>query len=980
MVLVAGSVQAGSSPRGELSLETLDWRVWLDEKAEWQKDKLFAPGEVPPLAAIPVNPPTGGWDVLGDATGKACSIPASVEEYFSGGTNTWTYHGVSWFWCDVKVPSAWKSKIVRLEVEKARLRAEIYVNGRLAGYDLVAETPFNVNVSAFLKYGERNRIAFRLTNPGGQRGWEDMPGINWGQFVLPAGHDFTGLGRVNLVDTEAVYIEDIFVKNLPPANGRNIEVQAAIMNSNTTAAKQTVSVSIRGTGAAAKRDVILQPGVNKVIFPFTVPKAKLWDPDHPELYECLISIDGDKSSARFGFRTFEVKPGTSGGHNFYLNGQRIRYKSAIDWGYYSLTGFYATPCMARKSVAAAKALGHNGINFHRRIGEPLVLQYADELGLCLYEEPGAFHNIPDGSFAARVMEEKCRRMVLRDRNHPSLVIINLSNEDNHWDSLRERVLRGISLMDGSRLVINTSGAEFTNKAEDRGSIYHIRPYETELRRDFLDYHNACNMGARFNEGAVFAGQHRYNCQDRPYYPGEVISTTGPGNWYLCAEMRRELKPDRPGYDLNIQTGNHDKLAAAFRDWNMDKAGGGTVRGPADISTVAGSGMLYMMGRHAQSVMANNSAEGYAINGWSSGPQSTGTGSDWDSAMCDEGRNLKGCPEYYRWWVRQAQIAMFRKNGKYFKPGDKALFEVNLINEGKISKGDCILQLRVTDGAGNATALREERKISVEGGDCFAQPLKPLNVTMDSSWRGGYITVHATLLRDGKPVADGAEQILLSNRPSFQPAFAAAPRRGAVCNWPAAKQALVEAGVAPLDFDSSVKIHIRFIAAGAVPDDTTVLAMLDRVKRDGTLLLVKFDKAWAAVLLQKGILSKPVMEWGGHQSEGWDGNGWGYLEHFIGDQAVPGKTVIGTTGWEVPDHPTGFYPFASDKPMQVYGLYMARPMKFCRTVKDPDAERRTLLVLAGAIRYGKGSILLHPGYPVDASNPFNDMLFFNMLLK
>jgi len=337
-MVITGTVFAGSSQRAELALENLGWRVWLDEKAEWQKDTLYAPGEVPALATLPVNLPTGGWDVLAGTTGKACAIPASVEEYFSGGTNTWSYHGVSWFWCDVKIPSDWNGKAVRLEVEKARMRAEIYVNGKLAGYDLVAETPFEANLSAFLKYGEKNRIAVRLTNPGGQRGWEDMPCIKWGQFLLPPSHDFTGLGKVNLVATAAVYIENIFIKNLLPAKAGNIEVQATIQNSTPAATTNTVSVAIKGTGAVAKREVELQPGLNRVVFPFSVPDAKLWDPDHPELYECSVSLKSDKRSTKFGFRVFEVKPGTSGGHNFYLNGQRIRYKSAIDWGYYALTG------------------------------------------------------------------------------------------------------------------------------------------------------------------------------------------------------------------------------------------------------------------------------------------------------------------------------------------------------------------------------------------------------------------------------------------------------------------------------------------------------------------------------------------------------------------------------------------------------------------------------------------------------------------
>jgi hypothetical protein len=175
LVTVAASPAASSAdpvkPRQEVSVDGSGWRVWLDEEAEWQNDKLYAPGEVPALDKLPVNPPTGGWEVLVDKTGKACAIPASVEEYFSGGSNIWTYHGVSWFWRDVEIPAAWKGKVVRLQVEKARMRAEIYINGKLAGYDLVAETPFDVDLSAFLRYGERNRIAFRLTNPGGQRGW-----------------------------------------------------------------------------------------------------------------------------------------------------------------------------------------------------------------------------------------------------------------------------------------------------------------------------------------------------------------------------------------------------------------------------------------------------------------------------------------------------------------------------------------------------------------------------------------------------------------------------------------------------------------------------------------------------------------------------------------------------------------------------------------------------------------------------------------
>ena len=76
-----------------------------------------------------------------------CHIPATIEELFSGGLNRWTYHGVSWFWKDIEVPADWEGKIVHINFADTRMRAEVYVNSDLAGYDLVAETPWKADIS-----------------------------------------------------------------------------------------------------------------------------------------------------------------------------------------------------------------------------------------------------------------------------------------------------------------------------------------------------------------------------------------------------------------------------------------------------------------------------------------------------------------------------------------------------------------------------------------------------------------------------------------------------------------------------------------------------------------------------------------------------------------------------------------------------------------------------------------------------------------
>ena len=156
------------------------WRLWTDANATWKEDALFLPDEVN-LAKLPVNPPTGGWQVLNDRQGIPVTLPSTVEQHFWGASGlrpyregeyyyagsdpavlNGNYEGVSWWWREIAVPSGFRGKTVLLGVRGARQRAEVYLNGRLVGYDLVAETSFTCDVSAALRPGERNLLAIRI--------------------------------------------------------------------------------------------------------------------------------------------------------------------------------------------------------------------------------------------------------------------------------------------------------------------------------------------------------------------------------------------------------------------------------------------------------------------------------------------------------------------------------------------------------------------------------------------------------------------------------------------------------------------------------------------------------------------------------------------------------------------------------------------------------------------------------------------------
>ena len=77
-----------------------------------------------------------------------------------------------------------------------------------------------------------------------------------------------------------------------------------------------------------------------------------------------------------------------GDKQFFLNGKRIVLRTAISWSFWPDNGITPSDELARRQVESAKKLGLNMLNFHRTIGHSNVLDYADELGLLYFEEPG----------------------------------------------------------------------------------------------------------------------------------------------------------------------------------------------------------------------------------------------------------------------------------------------------------------------------------------------------------------------------------------------------------------------------------------------------------------------------------------------------------------------------------------------------------------------------------------------------------------
>ena len=182
--------------------------------------------------------------------------------------------------------------------------------------------------------GEENEIAFRITDPNGNFNWKDSQRYTWGDYLTNPSHGFGGItGSVSLVASDKVYIEDVFVKNR--RNPKEIDIAVDIQNgTGAEVSDRSLSVEIRehATGKPVYRKTLdkktLISGLNQAVHRVTLPSAKLWSVDEPNLYDLYVRLGDDAYKQRFGFRWFEVRD-VKGDKQFYLNGKRIVLRTSI---------------------------------------------------------------------------------------------------------------------------------------------------------------------------------------------------------------------------------------------------------------------------------------------------------------------------------------------------------------------------------------------------------------------------------------------------------------------------------------------------------------------------------------------------------------------------------------------------------------------------------------------------------------------------
>ena len=408
LVLGCGIARAGETANAgpaDLSLDGDDWLLATDPANIGREEKWFE-------SSRPEARPT--------------KLPWIIQGAFPG------YHGVAWYWKAFSAPEL-ESPEARalLRFWSVSYKADVWLNGSHVGGNEGTEVPFVLDVTGTLRPGASNLLAVRVVHPA--RAGDGTDGILLGQ--VPGGVPFNHggiLDSVELLIRPGVFLKDVYVHS-DPATGR-MEIEATLHNSRTRAVTAAVVFSVDPTGVKTELNPNLEPGDTVVRGQLQIEKPRLWNLDDPFLYHLKTRVQAQDSAAdeqtvRTGFRDFRVENG-----HFRLNGKRIFLRMAHT-GQQDPFGMRVpfNPDWPITDLRLMKAMGFNAIRFFQAMGLRRQLDFADEFGFLVMEEPrgGWLMDYSPGLYEER-RDRQMRAMVRRDRNHPCIVAWGLLNE-SPWD-------------------------------------------------------------------------------------------------------------------------------------------------------------------------------------------------------------------------------------------------------------------------------------------------------------------------------------------------------------------------------------------------------------------------------------------------------------------------------------------------------------------------------------------------------------------
>lgn len=399
---------------------------------DFSKDWKFKLGDVPEAKA----------ESFDDAEWRTLNVPHdwSVEHSFTtnetGGCTAFLPGGIGWYRKTFTVPDESKGRIVRIDFDGIYNNSEVWINGHYLGKRPFGYIPFSYDLSEHLNYGGANNIAVRVDRSA-------YMDCRW--------YPGSGIYRdVKLVTHDPVHLEQygLFVTT----KGSNVNVEVTLKNETKADVPVLVKVDLQDADGKSvgfqTLEMFLKPGVpTSGNLAFSVESPNLWDTENPYLYRAEVEVVNrdnlvDSDSTTFGIRDIHYDPAKG----FFLNGKHTLIKGVCLHHDGGAVGAAVPDAVWERRLRYLKESGCNGIRTAHNPPSAAFLDLCDRMGFLVQDEAfDEWYNPKDKKYNfnqkvadARTLgyseaygewaERDVKAMVLRDRNHPSIVQWSIGNE------------------------------------------------------------------------------------------------------------------------------------------------------------------------------------------------------------------------------------------------------------------------------------------------------------------------------------------------------------------------------------------------------------------------------------------------------------------------------------------------------------------------------------------------------------------------
>jgi len=363
------------------------------------------------------------WSIE-DLPGTHSPFRPDAISQVSGGFTT---GGTGWYRKTFVVPAEQKGKRIHIQFDGVYMNADVWMNGHHLGSHPYGYTGFWFDITDHLKLGGKNVLAVQVKNEGVNSRWYSGSGIYrhvWLQVLDPV--------------HVAQWGSSITPSEVKPSSAR-VGIRTTVMNEGSTASQVTlVSRIMSDTGiesAKVESKQNIMPGASsEFVQDVTLRSPDLWSTESPSLYTAVSEAYrenklSDRIETKFGVRTLSFDA-TNG---FRLNGSPLKLKGGCVHHDNGPLGSRAFDRAEERRVELLKASGFNALRCAHNPPSPAFLDACDRLGMLVIDE--AFDMWRNGKnpqdyhlFFDQWWQRDVESMVLRDRNHPSIILWSIGNE------------------------------------------------------------------------------------------------------------------------------------------------------------------------------------------------------------------------------------------------------------------------------------------------------------------------------------------------------------------------------------------------------------------------------------------------------------------------------------------------------------------------------------------------------------------------